>query len=400
MNIKGGTHLDLNDRIKIQSELEKGTILKDIAALVNSDERTVSKEIKKRRIMTRNNRVLIINTEDIRVCNKTKRFPYVCNGCDKRKKCNNPYCFDYLAKEAQVNYERILKETRQGIDMDPDTLKKVDEILKDGLSKGQSITHIYEANKDDIPCSVNTLYRYIDNGTSAAIKIDLRRAVKFKTRKKKKVKDKRNLAIYDGRRMDDFIKHITLNFANTFIVEIDTVEDPTKGAQKTLLTIHMTNAHFMIIRLLDHKTKEEVSRQFVWLREVLGDALYQKIFGTGLTDRGGEFFDVDSYEGVCSDGSRLCKLFFCDSYSSYQKGAIEENHTLLRYILPKKTYFSDLDQDKCDCIASHINSYYRKSIGKTPIDMFIALYSKKIADKLNIKKIDPKAVNLTPSLIK
>lgn len=399
MNIKGGTHLDLNDRIKIQSEIEKGTILKDIAVLVAADERTVSKEVKKRRIMTRNNRVFIMNNK-MNTCKKTTRFPYVCNGCDKRKKCNDPYFFDYRAKEAQGNYEKILKETRQGIDMDPATLNKVDAILKDGLTKGQSITHIYEANKDDIPCSVNTLYRHIDNGTSAAIKIDLRRAVKFKPRKKKKKRSKRNLAMYEGRNLEDFIKHITANFANTFIIELDTVEDPTNGAGKTLLTIHMTMTHFMIIRLLEHKSKEEVSKQFIWLRDILGDTLYQKVFSTGLTDRGGEFFDIESYEGICADGSRLCKLFFCDSYASYQKGAIEENHTILRYILPKKTYFTDLDQDKCDLIASHINSYYRKSIDNTPIDLVMAIFFKEMTDKLNIKKIDPKDVNLTPSLIK
>ncbi len=57
MNIKGGTHLDLSDRIRIETELDKKTSLKDIAALVYADPRTISKEIKKRRIMTSNHRI-------------------------------------------------------------------------------------------------------------------------------------------------------------------------------------------------------------------------------------------------------------------------------------------------------------------------------------------------------
>lgn len=47
MNVKGGTHLDLNDRIKIQAELEKGSMLKVIAAIVNADERTKPKRSRK-----------------------------------------------------------------------------------------------------------------------------------------------------------------------------------------------------------------------------------------------------------------------------------------------------------------------------------------------------------------
>lgn len=41
MNIKGGTHLDLSDRIRIETELDKKASLKDIAALVYADPRTI-----------------------------------------------------------------------------------------------------------------------------------------------------------------------------------------------------------------------------------------------------------------------------------------------------------------------------------------------------------------------
>ncbi len=402
MNVKGGTHLDLNDRIKIQSELEKGSMLKVIAAIINADERTIAKEIKKRRIRTHNNNYLNLTNEMPKNhCKKILRFPYVCNACKKRRSCKNLSFFDYRAKEAQANYERILKETRCGINIDPKTYDEVNDILKDGLRKGQSIMHIKYAHEDDIPCSTSTLYRHISNGIYDVKKIDLRRAVRFKTRKKhlqvnKKVKDK---ILYTGRTYEDFIRHVSTHFNHTFIIEIDTVEDPNNGNGKTLLTIHFTSIHFMIIRLLDHKNKSEVARQFKWLRKILSDDTYQNMFKTGLTDRGGEFFDVDAYEGIKEDGTRLCKLFFCNAYSSYQKGAIEENHTLLRYVLPKGTYFTDLDQDKCDLIASHINSYYRDSLKKIPYDLFVSLYSKDIADILGIRKIEAKDVKLKPELL-
>lgn len=165
MNIKGGTHLDLSDRIRIETELDKKTSLKDIAALVYADPRTISKEIKKRRIMTSNHRIpRIAGRTKSDTCKSVLRFPYVCNGCLKRKKCNNAHFFDDRAKVAQANYEKILKEIRQGIDMDPMTLDKVDDIVTKGLKDGQSISHIYYANESEIPCSINTLYRHIGEG--------------------------------------------------------------------------------------------------------------------------------------------------------------------------------------------------------------------------------------------
>ena len=401
MNIKGGTHLDLSDRIRIETELDKKTSLKDIAALVYADPKTISKEIKKRRIMTSNHRIpRFAGRTKSDTCKSVLRFPYVCNGCHERKKCNNAHFFDYRAKEAQANYEKILKEIRQGIDMDPMTLDKVDDIVTKGLKDGQSISHIYYANESEIPCSINTLYRHIGDGYMTSKKIDLKRAVKFKKRAKKITKEKKDKTIYEGRRYEDFIVFISQNVFNTFIAQLDTFLDPRNGAGKSILTIHFTASHFMIMRLLERKNKEEVSKQFVYLRELLSDGLYAKMFHVGLTDRGSEFCDIAAYEIPKDDGSTLCKLFFCDSYSSYQKGACEENHTLLRYVLPKKRYFDDLTQDKLDIIASHINSYYRESIKCVPYDLFIAQFSKETADKLHIQKIDPKKVKLNEWLIK
>ena len=87
-------------------------------------------------------------------------------------------------------------------------------------------------------------------------------------------------------------------------------------------------------------------------------------------------------------------------YSSYQKGAIEENHTLLRYVLPKGTLFDDLTQENADLIASHINSYHRKSIDSTPYSLSLQFFHKDILDLLNLKEISAESVTLNKSLLK
>ena len=197
----------------------------------------------------------------------------------------------------------------------------------------------------------------------------------------------------EGRRYSDFIAFISTHIV-TNLVEIDTVEDPSNGAGKTLLTIHFTALHFMIIRLLKKKTKEEVDRQFVWLREKLGDTLYSKMFSVILTDGGIEFSDPAVIEGMNGH------LFYCEAYSSYQKGAIEENHTLIRYVLPKGTYFDFLTQKLVDLLASHLNSYYRNSTGSAPYSLFIAFFGKETAVLLNIILIPSDDVCLKSTLLK
>ena len=128
--------------------------------------------------------------------------------------------------------------------------------------------------------------------------------------------------------------------------------------------------------------------------------ILQKIFPVILTDRGSEFCNPDIIEFHHETGERLTNVFFCDSYSSYQKGAIEENHTLLRYILPKGTLFDDLTQEDVDLISSHINSYHRKSIDSTPYKLSLQFFGKDILDLLNLKEISPESVTLHRSLLK
>ena len=128
--------------------------------------------------------------------------------------------------------------------------------------------------------------------------------------------------------------------------------------------------------------------------------MYSKIFQVILTDRGGEFIDPLAIEYDHKSGEKLTVVFFCNSYDSYQKGSIEEDHTLIRRIIPKGTGMNDLDQKKIDTMMSHIASYRRKSIESTPYQIFLIMYGKDILDKLKIREIIPDQVTLKPSILK
>ena len=68
--------------------------------------------------------------------------------------------------------------------------------------------------------------------------------------------------------------------------------------------------------------------------------------------------------------------------------------------MPKGGSFNNLTQVDVDKIMSHLNSYNRKSFNnKTALEMFAVIYGKEVIQKLNIKKIHPNMVIMTPDLI-
>lgn len=399
MNIKGSNHLTLSDRIKIQERLSAKDKLKDIALMIGKDERTVSKEIKKHRKVSDNKRALYGRSRDfVKDCPKLKRFPFVCNGCDKRKCIYKQYC-SYDAAKAHEEYKTTLSESRSGLDITLEDKIRLDTALKEGTDKGQSIYHIVSSSPD-INYSLRSVYRLVDKGQTIVQNIDLIRKVKLKPRKHyvyDLTKDKAR--IREGRSYEDFIRYITEN-AYPPVTELDTVEGPRDGKEKCLLTIHINAAHFTLAFLLGSRCCEEVSRVFIFLQDLLGKETYSKLFKVLLTDRGSEFIDPLSIEVDHSSGERLTHVFFCNSYASYQKGSIEEDHRLIRRIIPKGTSMNDLKQENIDTMMSHIGSYKRESMESTPYKIFSIMYGKDVLDKLKIREITPDQVTLKPSVLK
>lgn len=100
-------------------------------------------------------------------------------------------------------------------------------------------------------------------------------------------------------------------------------------------------------------------------------------------------------------GEIRTRLFYCNPYSSFEKGAIEKNHEYIRYILPKRSSFDELTQDKVNTMMSHINSTKRPSTkNASPYQLACLYYGETLIKKLGIREINPRFINLTPTLIK
>ena len=379
-------HLTLSDRNDIQLGLERCETFKAIGQLILKDPTTVSKEVKR-------NRQARDSTSNNLPCPLLDKAPFVCNGCPKRRQnCGFKKIF-YLAKQAQKQYEQTLVEAREGTPLNSQTFWDIDKVISDGVKKGQHIYHILKTHNLDV--SSSTVYRHIRKGYLSIAPIDLARAVKFKERRKSKLPSIPK-EVKKGRSYEDFQNYLSLNQLDYWL-EMDTVMGRMGG--KVLLTFNLSFCNFIFARLLDNKTALEVTKHLYDIKNTLyqADKDFFQLFPVILTDNGGEFARVDDIE---MDVRGESKLFFCDPNRSDQKGRIEKNHTLIRDILPKGTYFDNLTQEDINLVCSHVNSVKRAALnGKSAYELFTFTYGEEISKLLGISKIPAEDVCQSSKLL-
>ena len=424
-------HLTIEDRIYIQNELDKGTSFKDIARFLCKDPTTISKEVKARRASDWFHKGTFLNAKNFctkrfrckktnacnkillcggkcascptcnqtcpdfqkECCSKLDRAPYVCNGCSKKiNHCTIAHKYTYNARFADRKYRECLKDSRSGIAMTRQELHKKDKIITPLIDQGQSPYQIV-ANHPELNLSVRSVYNYLDMGLLTARNVDLKRKVKFKPRKvhKSQISDRR---VFNGRTYAEFQQLHLESF-----VEMDTVHSAV-GSSKTLLTFFFTREKLFLAFLMNRNTEGSVRLVLDRLEKRFGTFDFLTLFEYILTDRGAEFGDPDSLEtGVT--GIQRTNIYYCDPMRSGQKGGIEQAHTMLRMILPKRTTFEFLTQWDVNLITSHINSTPRESLnGRTPYDAALEAFGEDVLKAFQLRRIDPDKVILTPKLIR
>jgi len=345
-----GKHLTIHDRTFIEDALTSGHTLRDIADRLGKDTTTISKEIKRNRILKESHTQFFggcINRSKcqkknlcnddckklckkctalncyrtcpdfkVKTCHRTKKFPHVCNGCETKTTCKlNKY--RYSTKHAEASYRDNLETSRSGINITKSELASLDGLISPLVLKGQPIAHIYANHKDEISCSERTLYNYIDLRLLAVRNIDLRRKVKYKPRKvKKTTKEKTTHRI--GKSYIDFCAYIELN-PDTDVVEMDTVIGRKGG--KVLLTLFFRKSSLMVAILLDSCTQTCVKGALNKICDDIGLDKFKSNFQLLLTDNGSEFLDTDEIE-YDLNGAQRTNVFFCDPMASYQKGQL------------------------------------------------------------------------------
>jgi IS30 family transposase len=303
----------------------------------------------------------------------------------------------YTAVWAHKKYKECLSESRSGVCVDEKEKDRLDGLLSPLIKKGQSLHHIWAANKDAIMLSEKTLYNYTDYNFFTARNIDLSRKVRYRSRKKKKDSFKVDRSCRIGRSYEDFLSYMEKN-PDTPVVEMDSVEGNKGG--KVLLTIHFTTSSFMLAYIRDANTSQSVIDIYEDLYSTLENETFKRLFPLILTDIGSEFSNPATIE-FDANGEKRTQIFYCDPASPHQKGAIENNHEMIRRIVPQGKSFDKYGQNHIKLMMDHINSYARKKLNdKSPHSLFSFLHGTDVLRKLDAKLISPNDIILKPELLR
>jgi len=386
-------------RVEIQECLDKGMSFKAIAKRIGKAPTTVSREVKGRIVVTASSVVRYDKQTGEKItgiCPTLLKPPFVCNPCRKRFTACPYDKHSFIAKRAHEAYRNLLVSAREGTPLTTEEFYENDRIISNALKSGQHVYHALQSGQ--LSVSKSTVYLHLKKGYLSATQFDTPRMVKFK---KRKVKREPYIpkALKIGRSYDDFCLFTQTNGIRSW-VEMDTVIGRVGG--KVIMTFDFTFCNFMFGLLLDSLTKAEASEKILSLKRHLQIAGFSfgTIFPVLLTDNGGEFADIFSFENNLS-GIRETQLFFCDPAMSSQKARVEKNHTLFRDIVPKGTSFDEYNQETVNLIFSHVNGVKRKLLnGKSPFDMFSFTYGEKLCVLLGVSYVPSESIIQSPKLLK
>lgn len=397
------TQLYKEDRDSIEELIKKGYSFTDIAKEIKKDRTTISKEIRRNRII-RSSFYTLYNEKGIQKavdsCDKLKKPPYVCNNCPFKNSCTKHHLY-YNAKAAQVHSDEVKRESRRGIDATEEEIniinKNIVPLIKD---KKQSVNQVFINHPDLLPFTKTTFYSYVNKGVINLTNLDLPKKVKYKKRKKKdNTEYKKELSLLINRTYEDYIIRLDEEKGKKLnIWQLDTVIG-LQTDKKCLLTFLLVETNFMIIRLLDKKDVYNVDEEFTKIRNSLGSELYKNTIDIILTDNGIEFYDPIHLEHDLNTGEKLCSVYYCHPNSPDEKPEIEKNHEYIRYVLPKKSSFEHLTKEDIKLLEDNINNIPRDILGgKTPYELTKEKFPELIK-KIGANYIKPDDVTLNKKYI-
>lgn len=272
-------------------------------------------------------------------------------------------------------------------------LADLDALITPLMKRGQSLNQIYLAHKDGIPCCLKSLYTHVNKGEVGAGRMYLIDAVSRKPRKKK-IKDDSDKPIprksLIGRSWQDYLELKDDERDGRW--EMDTVIGRIGG--RCLLTLLHRPTRFQLALLLNRCTAAEVASMLTTIACVMERPI-SEVFYLVLTDNGHEFFDAEDIEDALKS-----RLYYCESYSSWQKGAAECNHKYYRRIVPKGTSMDALTSKECALMMSHVNSTPRPCLGGiSPVEAIRPIVDQGFLDALGIELIKRDEVFLKPELL-
>lgn len=373
---KNWKHINFEQRKTINSCISHNFKLIQIAKLLQLDPTSISKEVKRNRIVAKDG-------STSKTCSKLNRWPYVCTNCNLRYSSCTLSKYRYDPKIAQSKANANLINSRRGIDLDNSEYQLLDKLIKEGLENNESIYQIKIKNSDTITKSLTTIYRYINNGFLSTKRIDLPYAVKYKKRRHNKKYDYSSSKQID-RNNHTYLDYLAYMHHNPHINawQLDFLGS-IKTDSKSILSLILPKLQLIMINIIKNPNSDKVVKFFDSIEDTIGIENFKMLFPVILTDRDPRFADIS---GICyskNTGEERCKLFFCDPYVSSQKPNIENANKQLRKFFPKKSSIERYTSKDIKEINEKILNMPLKSLdGHTPKEAFIKVYDEELFLKL------------------
>lgn len=241
---------------------------------------------------------------------------------------------------------------------------RIDRMIEEDWSPGQIAGVL---RKEGVMICKQTIYNHVHADLSGKLAKHMPHELKYTRRMKKQpvtkasnIKDRTSIherpLEADGRRFGDW--------------EMDTIVDSYGHA---ILTLTERSTNFMLMERLPQGRKAAPTAKAV-VRLLFP---YRDKVRTITTDNGCEFAaHLDITKGLSTKKGERITVFFTDSYSSWQKGAIENTNKLIRKYIPKKANFEDLTDRYIKNVQHRLNKRPREKLNfDTPKHCFFEKFS-------------------------
>ena len=333
-------------------------------------------------------------------CELLKKNHHVCNGCEVYTKCKSPK-IKYHAQTAIKMHNAVQRISRIDTKLDklPDEFK---DYISDRIKNGISPDVILNTPPERFvmyKIATSTLYDWIDKGLLDCCNMDLRNKVSrvrygSNTLKRNTVKGHQ----LNGRSIEDLSQEEREN-RPLGIAELDTVEG-IKGGE-LLFTIMIPCFSLMLAFKIERKTQEEISKQLDILERKLVRYFYI-LLKKVIPDNGVEFLDFKGLEkSAFKILDKRLEIHYTHTYAPYEKPHIENNHILLRWLIKKGYDITLLSSDDILDIINRLNNYPRpKKDYRTPLQMLENSLGSEILEMLDLHHIPIEKLNMKDMRIK
>lgn len=333
-------HLSQNDRIKMETMLNSGHKVVEVAEYLHVHRSTIYREIKRGEYTHRNSDY----TEETRYSSDLGQKNHDWNAQGK-------------GRNIKIGNDRPLAEYIE------------EKIIEDKYSPEAALAAAAESDIEfTTSISVRTLYRYIDKGIFLKLtNKDLPVKGKRKKHNKRVKVQKRASAGESIENRPDEVKDREI-FGHW---EMDTVKGKQGVTKSCMLVLTERKTRDEIIVKLPDQKAASVVEAIDRLERKWGD-MFTKVFRSITVDNGVEFSDYEGLErSVLHEGEKRTFTFYCHPYSSWERGSNENNNRLIRRHIPKGEDFDEKQDRDIEYIENWINNYPRGIFGfKTSAQLF------------------------------